>query len=48
LLMAHALKEELSNQNVLKYIEHRENIEVRVRGGKGKGKVVKGIRIFLH
>ena len=42
LLMVHVSKEELSNQNVLKYIEHGENVEARVRGGKDKGKVVKG------
>jgi type I restriction-modification system DNA methylase subunit len=42
LLMVNSPKEELSNQNVLKYIEHGENAEVRIRGGKDKGKVIKG------
>jgi methylase of polypeptide subunit release factors len=42
LLMVHGSKEELSNQNVLKYIEYGENVEPRVRGGKDKGKIVKG------
>jgi hypothetical protein len=42
LLMVNSPKEELSNQNVLKYIEHGENVEVRVRGGKDKGKAIKG------
>ncbi|MGB9760592.1 MAG: HsdM family class I SAM-dependent methyltransferase, partial [Thermoproteota archaeon] len=41
-LMVHIPKEELSNQNVLKYIEHGENVEIRIRGGKDKGKVVRG------
>jgi type I restriction-modification system DNA methylase subunit len=41
-LMVHSPKGELSNQNVLKYIEHGENVDVRVRGGKDKGKVFKG------
>jgi len=40
--MVPSSKEELSNQNVSKYIEHGEHIEARVRGGKDKGKVVKG------
>ena len=42
LLMVNLPKEKLSNQNVLKYIEHGENVEVRVRGGKDKGKAIKG------
>jgi len=42
LLMVHTPKEELSNQNVLKYIEYGENAEVRVRGGRDKGKLFKG------
>jgi len=42
LLMVNSPKKELSNQNVLKYIEHGENVEVRVRGGKDKGKAIKG------
>ena len=42
LLTVHESKEELSSQNVLKYIEHGENVEARVRGGKDKGKVIKG------
>ncbi|MEM3459514.1 MAG: N-6 DNA methylase [Candidatus Bathyarchaeia archaeon] len=42
LLMVNLSKEELSNQNILKYIEHGENVEVRVRGGKDKGKAIKG------
>jgi type I restriction-modification system DNA methylase subunit len=42
LLMVNSPKEELPDQNVLKYIEHGENVEVRVRGGKDKGKAIKG------
>jgi type I restriction-modification system DNA methylase subunit len=42
LLMVNLPKERLSNQNVLKYIEHGENVEVRVRGGRDKGKAIKG------
>ncbi|MEM3874166.1 MAG: N-6 DNA methylase [Candidatus Bathyarchaeia archaeon] len=35
-------KEKLTKTNVLKYIEHGENVDVSVRGGKEAGKVVKG------
>ncbi|MEM3617342.1 MAG: N-6 DNA methylase [Candidatus Bathyarchaeia archaeon] len=35
-------KEKLTKTNVLKYIEHGENVDVSVRGGKDAGKVVKG------
>ena len=35
-------KEQLASYNVLKYIEYGENVEVRVRGGKDAGKVIKG------
>jgi hypothetical protein len=42
LLMVNAPKEELLNLNVLKYIEHGETVETRVRGGKNKGSSVTG------
>jgi hypothetical protein len=42
LLAIHETKEELSSLNALKYIEHGENVDVRIRGGKDKGENVKG------
>ncbi|MEM5867369.1 MAG: N-6 DNA methylase [Candidatus Aenigmatarchaeota archaeon] len=41
-LMVHEPKENLQGTNVLKYIEHGENVEVRIKGGKKGGTVVKG------
>jgi len=41
-LMVHRPKEELSNLNVLKYIEDGEDAEIKIRGGRNKGKTVKG------
>jgi type I restriction-modification system DNA methylase subunit len=41
-LMVHEPKKMLKNANVLKYIEHGENVEVRIKGGKKGGTVVKG------
>jgi len=41
-LMVHEPKENLRGTNVLKYIEHGENVEVRIRGGKKGGTTVKG------
>lgn len=42
LLTIHETKEELSSLNALKYIEHGEDVDVRIRGGKDKGENVKG------
>ena len=42
-LMVHGRpKEELSDFNVLEYIEDGENVETKIRGGKDKGKIIKG------
>jgi len=41
-LMVHEPKEELKDTNVLKYIEHGESVETRIKGGKKSGTVVKG------
>jgi type I restriction-modification system DNA methylase subunit len=42
--MIHADREDLEKEDAkaLKYIEHGENIEIRIRGGKRGGSVVKG------
>ncbi|MEM4142826.1 MAG: hypothetical protein QW445_01620 [Candidatus Bathyarchaeia archaeon] len=41
-LMVHEPIETLKNTNVLKYIEHGENVEVRIKGGNKGGTIVKG------
>jgi len=43
-LMVHTERSDLEKQdaNVLKYIEHGENIEIAIRGGRRGGNVVKG------
>lgn len=41
-LMVHEPKAALKNTNVLKYIEHGENVEVQIKGGKKGGTIVKG------
>jgi len=41
-LMVHEPKEKLQDTNVIKYIEHGENVEVRIKGGKKGGTIVKG------
>jgi type I restriction-modification system DNA methylase subunit len=41
-LMVHEPKEKLQDTNVIKYIEHGENVEVRIKGGKKDGTIVKG------
>ena len=44
-LMVHDSKEKLAKKapNVLKYIEWGENLEIRIKGGKKAGQIVKGI-----
>lgn len=41
-LMVHEPKEKLKGTNVLEYIEHGENVEVQIKGGKKGGTTVKG------
>ena len=41
-LMVHEPKDKLKDTNVLKYIEHGETVETRIKGGKKDGTIVKG------
>jgi type I restriction-modification system DNA methylase subunit len=41
-LMVHEPKDKLKDTNVLKYIEHGETVETRIKGGKKGGTIVKG------
>jgi len=41
-LMVHESKDKLKDTNVLKYIEHGETVETRIKGGKKGGTIVKG------